>query len=467
MKMLPNQAQTIRDRLTSDSLSSRRFLSGAGASVSLNDLTRGTSLGGRLTELSGRSVLIATRDQLAAALAMIELDGIGRRLVICPPDLASEHLPTVIDKADVDAILSDADSPSALGINLPAYFLVTSVITRSDPVEADRHPTEWVLLTSGTSGFPKMVVHSLASLSAPIKSNQHQGFDVVWGTFYDIRRYGGLQIFLRAVLGHGSLVLSSAGESPGDHLLRLRTHGVTHLTGTPSHWRRVLMSSSARAISPRYVRLSGEIADQAVLNALQSFYPQAAIGHAFASTEAGVAFEVDDGLEGFPASLVEKRGEVEMKVEDHSLCIRSTRTAIRYLGEDSSVLMDGEGFVDTGDIVELRGDRYYFVGRRTGVINVGGLKVHPEEVEALLNRHPAVRMSCVRSRRSSITGSLVVADVVLNENLDPTIESVAELKQEILKVCGETLPRHKVPTVLNFVPSLAVAESGKIERHNA
>jgi len=227
------------------------------------------------------------------------------------------------------------------------------------------------------------------------------------------------------------------------------------------------MSPSARAITPRYIRLSGEIADQAILNTLRSFYPQAAIGHAFASTEAGVAFEVNDGLEGFPASLVSKREEVEMKVEDRSLRIRSARTAFRYVGEESSALMDDEGFVDTGDIVELRGDRYYFLGRRSGVINVGGLKVYPEEVETLLNQHPAVRMSCVRSRRNPITGSLVVADVVLKWNLDPAVGRVAELKREILNICRETLPRHKVPTLLNFVPSLAVAETGKIARHNA
>jgi acyl-coenzyme A synthetase/AMP-(fatty) acid ligase len=70
------------------------------------------------------------------------------------------------------------------------------------------------------------------------------------------------------------------------------------------------------------------------------------------------------------------------------------------------------GFVDTGDIVERRGERYYFVGRKDGVINVGGHKVRPEEVEAVLNCHPGVRMSFVRGRKSPITGAVVVADVV-------------------------------------------------------
>ncbi len=226
------------------------------------------------------------------------------------------------------------------------------------------------------------------------------------------------------------------------------------------------MSPLARAIAPRYVRLSGEIVDQGILNTLRSFYPQAGIGHAFASTEAGLGFEVNDGLEGFPSSFVGKHGDVEIKIEDRSLRLRSDRAASRYLGDEGSVLMDHDGFVDTGDIVELRGDRYYFLGRRSGVINVGGLKLFPEEVEIVINRHPAVRMSCVRSRRSPITGALVVADVVLAESPDFSVGNAAEVKQEILKICRETLARHKVPTAINFVSSLAVAESGKIERRN-
>ena len=138
-----------------------------------------------------------------------------------------------------------------------------AVLIRQDRQLLGSRQTEWVLLTSGTTGVPKLVSHNVASLTAPIKAASGAP---VWGTFYDIRRYGGLQIFLRAVVGGGSLVLSSAGESVADHLARLAAHGVTHISGTPSHWWRVLMSSAARTISPRYVRLSGEIADQTMLD---------------------------------------------------------------------------------------------------------------------------------------------------------------------------------------------------------
>ncbi len=161
------------------------------------------------------------------------------------------------------------------------------------------------MLTSGTSGVPKIVSHTLEGLTGAIVADgPARGAPPVWATFYDIRRYGGLQIFLRAILGGGSMVLSEPGEPIADYVARLNASGVTHISGTPSHWRKLLMSGSASGFSPRYVRLSGEIADQAVLDGLSRAFPAASIGHAYASTEAGVGFAVNDGLEGFPASLL-------------------------------------------------------------------------------------------------------------------------------------------------------------------
>ena len=111
------------------------------------------------------------------------------------------------------------------------------------------------------------------------------------------------------------------------------------------------------------------------------------------------AFAVNDGLAGFPAAYFDGvRDGVEMKVVEGSLHIRSPGTASRYVTAQSGPLLDADRFVDTGDMVERRGDRYFFAGRKGGIINIGGLKVHPEEVEAVINRHPLVRMSLVRSR---------------------------------------------------------------------
>jgi acyl-coenzyme A synthetase/AMP-(fatty) acid ligase len=469
--MLPSHVKSLRDRLGNVSSCLGRYLWGSDASLSLAEVLAGTSLGGCLSELSDRSVLIATRDQLAAALALIELDGVARRLTICPSDLSYDHFPSVIASAEVDVIVSDHDELKRRGFGVDLHVSSNVTLLPAEPAHRTGRATEWVLLTSGTTGTPKLLVHSFSGLTAAINSENKRGGDghTVWGTFYDIRRYGGLQIFLRAMLGTGSLVLSSANEPPADFLIRLGARGVTHLSGTPSHWRRALMSPLAHKIAPRYVRLSGEIADQAILDNLRNFYPQAKIGHAYASTEAGVAFEVADGLEGFPASMIGARGSVELKVEDGSLRVRSAGIAERYLGGRSSAVADIDDFVDTGDVVQLRDGRYHFLGRRSGVINVGGLKVHPEEVEAAINRHPKVRVSLVRARKNPITGSIVVADVVLKGEPDPSggIDQNTALRREIIQICQETLAKHKVPATVHFVPSLDVSTTGKLTRHNA
>jgi acyl-coenzyme A synthetase/AMP-(fatty) acid ligase len=262
------------------------------------------------------------------------------------------------------------------------------------------------------------------------------------------------------------LVLSSAGEGTADFLARAAAHGVTHISGTPSHWRRVLMSGAAGLLKPSYVRLSGEVADQVLLDQLRAAYPLARIAHAFASTEAGVAFDVEDGLAGFPAAFVERpRNGIEMKVEEGTLRIRSHRIAARYLNSSSHTLATQDGYVDTGDLVELEGGRYYFRGRKGGVINVGGLKVYPEEVEGVINTDPRVRMSRVHAKRNAIMGALVVAEVVLEH--PPQAGETGRIHDELLEACRRVLPAHKVPARLSFVPALELTAAGKLVRPDA
>jgi acyl-coenzyme A synthetase/AMP-(fatty) acid ligase len=452
-------------------LRARLMPGGAGVLRARNDsvdfemLATGNPLSVELLSLDGARVLLKTRSQFAAALSLVALDGIAGRIVIAPPDLNEDYLGEVIQRAEIDTLVTDGEGIEGLR---------TVAISRPSKRGARMAPTrisEWVMFTSGTLGAPKMVAHTLEALTGAIRPAQGPA---VWGTFYDIRRYGGLQIFLRAVLGDASLIVSDADEPVADFLNRLGRDGVTHLTGTPSHWRRALMSPMMDRIAPRYVRLSGEIADQAVLDSLAARFPGAAIGHAYASTEAGVGFEVTDGREGFPAALIGGSGPVEMRVVDGCLQIRSPRTASRYVG--SSDKLDEDGFVDTGDMVELRRSvdragvrasesdqhkaRYNFTGRRGGIINVGGLKLHPEEIEAVINRHPAVRLSRVSGRRNPITGAIAVAEVVLDGSWDHD-----EIREEILRDCRASLKPFQVPAMVRIVPALELSAGGKLLRH--
>jgi acyl-coenzyme A synthetase/AMP-(fatty) acid ligase len=418
----------------------------------------------RQPELRGLSVLLEARNQLRAAEAMIQLDGVVRRMVLYPPDMSREHLSFLVETAEIDIIVTEDADQNLMYERVSLHSKSPSAHT-SQPVSSVQ--TEWILMTSGTTGVPKLVMHTFASLIGAIAPPDPSSQPIAWGTFYDIRRYGGLQIFLRAALTGSSLVLADPRESLADFLDRAGSSGVTNISGTPSQWRRVLMNPSATALKPSYIRLSGEIADQAILNLLQAQYPDARIAHAFASTEAGVVLEVNDLAMGIPTDAIGQKPDLEIRILDSTLRVRSSRTASAYLGKNAPPLKDIDGFVDTGDVLELRDNRYYFGGRRDGTINVAGLKVHPEEVEAVLNRHPQVGMSLVRRKKSSITGALVVADVVLKDSRQTPANSDTVLQSEILKFCREKLAHYKVPAAINFVPAIAVADSGKLIRRDA
>jgi acyl-CoA synthetase (AMP-forming)/AMP-acid ligase II len=422
------------------------------ARLALKDFAANSPFGGERSRFAGRSVALAVADMTHAAAALIDLDGLARRILLCPPGWDAAEIARAAALAEADAVAHDEGEPPPFACEIAAP--VRLPLQPRGAAAATKLATEWVLPTSGTSGPPKLAVHTLATLAGAIAPAPLQE----WATFYDIRRYGGLQIFLRALSGRGSLRLGGRGEKLDGFLARL--DGVSHISGTPTHWRKALMSGAAARIAPPYLRLSGEIADDAVLSGLAAAFPQAKIEHAYASTEAGVIFAVADGRAGFPAEWLTRRGEVEMRLVDGALHVRSPRRALRLIGADAA-LTDAEGFLDTGDMIEIRGERCFFLGRRGGIINVGGAKAHPEEIEAALNALPAVRAARVYARPSPITGALVAAEIVLN---DPAAAS-RELERELIAAARARLPAHMAPARIRFVADLVISDAGKLSRH--
>src|SRR5580704_19072097 len=116
MKVRSN-APSLRARITDTA--PERFFWDCMARLCVNHLARGTSLGGRLAELAGRSVVVATSSQLTSALALIELDGVARRVTILPPDTAADHLGPLFACAEADAVVIDAGTLDHPALDLP------------------------------------------------------------------------------------------------------------------------------------------------------------------------------------------------------------------------------------------------------------------------------------------------------------------------------------------------------------
>ena len=180
---------------------------------------RGSIFGGRLEEFRGRSVLIASTDQLTAALALLELDGMARRLILYPPDLPWEQrvssrpgrkwmrsFPIIRLGKSMGDGLARVSSAARSSKPPPAIGPRSIRPNGSSSLPAQRDGRRW----SSHIGESDRSNPAVAVASTPI----------VWSTFYDIRRYGGLQVLLRAILGRASLVLSGAGETTADFLRR-------------------------------------------------------------------------------------------------------------------------------------------------------------------------------------------------------------------------------------------------------
>ena len=151
--MSPGEIFTLRDYLGPE-LKGRTISDGRRV-VSLTDILEQTGLVGRFDELSNRSVLLAVSDQLISALAMMEIDGVARRMLLCPPDLNSDHVQALIDDAEIDAIVTD-QPPRWADFGVYQVMAARAPERRGAKIKTER-ATEWLMLTSGTSGVPKIV----------------------------------------------------------------------------------------------------------------------------------------------------------------------------------------------------------------------------------------------------------------------------------------------------------------------
>jgi acyl-coenzyme A synthetase/AMP-(fatty) acid ligase len=297
--------------------------------------------------------------------------------------------------------------------------------------------TNWFFFTSGTSGQPKQIPKTLRSIKRPVIRSLIPS--ATWGFLTDITRMAGVQVVIEA-LGRGdNLVIPDRDMTLPKKIAFMREFGVTKFSATPSQYRQLLGLLAFSEMPLSQITLGGEIADQKLLNGLRRAFPAAKITHVYATTETGPVFSVSDGKSGFDASQLAKP---------------TNRLVIGQGGELGVEIYDSRDIHWTGDVVELLEGRYQFVGRSSSFINVGGSKVNPFAVEAVILAHPNVQDCMVKARDNVMIGELVEVDIVLIGENDSVIE-------ELRALCRGQLPRHAVPRFFNFVAELPRSHTGK------
>lgn len=416
--------------------------------------TGGTTLGdaelvpGLAADLaSGFAVSVGDAAQLIRLLAAA--DGQADAMLLLSPALSPEHTSTLMAEASLSRLVSDRADLAALTTLTPDAAVA--------PPHAPTVETDWLLTTSGTTGRPKIVRHRLASLLRTVKPAQVP--PPIWGLLYEPTRFAGLQVVLQALTGGGRLIAPAFDAPMPERLTLLADRGVSHLSATPTLWRRILMDAPAN-LAPSQITLGGEIADRPVLAALAARFPEARIRHIYASTELGVGFSVRDGHPGFPRAWLESgRDGVDLRIREDTLWVRPPGAVPEGVAA-SALTPDDDGYFPTGDRVELTKDRVLFLGRDATTVNIGGTKIQPEAVERVLNEHPDIAIARIAHRPNPIAGSLLTLTLVPRDSqADPKT-----LRRAISAFCKERLPREAMPAQIKLVSELELNAAGKLTR---
>lgn len=325
----------------------------------------------------------------------------------------------------------------------PAVKEVVELTRQADPGTIS-------ILTSGTTGTPKLYRHSWKSLTTHTRVADWKPLN--WLMTYTPGTYAWYQMISLFMFAPEQHLTVSAEELPEAIWEAGVQSQSTAISSTPSFWRHLLLTLSREQLAEmplEQITLGGERVSQDILDRLKTIYPDARISHIYASTEAGVGVVVNDGKAGFPNTWLEQDepGRPQLKVVENVLYIRSPHSS-----------KDVEEWHCTGDLVEPDGDRIFIIGRdEDGILNVGGRKVSKQSVEDMICDYPGVIWANPTVKETKLAGSLLVCELVI----DKKECSEEQLEQRLTEYCKSKgveewmVPRmfnvrEKVPLKANF-----------------
>ena len=314
-----------------------------------------------------------------------------------------------------------------------------------------------ILFSSGSAGAPKACLLNLDRLLETARKERRGYVTLVFLLFDHI---GGINTMIN-VLGHGGTAVVVAERSVDTVAAAIEAAGVELLPTSPTFLKMLLISDAARRFdlsSLKLITYGTEVMAQATLEGLHRAYPGVKLKQTYGLSEIGIV----PTRSRAPDSLwMQIGGDVEHKIVDGILWLRAPTAMLGYL--DAPSPFDADGWLDTRDKVEVDGDYIRIIGRESELINVGGEKVHPAEVENVLLGAGNIRDATVAARASPVTGSVVVATVSLIE-----AEELGALRARLDRFCRERLAPYKVPALFRITDApLHSARFKKIREHPA
>lgn len=298
-----------------------------------------------------------------------------------------------------------------------------------------------VLFSSGSTGKPKGIVHDLETLLGKFRTPRKR-FRTINFLLFD--HIGGVNTMFYTLANLGCTVVPR-DRSVAAVCDAISKHGVQLLPTSPSFLNLLLLEAAADTYdlsSLEVVSYGTEVMSERTLRGAVRALPHVRFQQTYGLSEVGILRSKSRSSE----SLMVKIGgeDYETRVVDDRLHIRARTSMLGYLNAPSP--FDEDGWFDTGDVVIREGDYYRILGRESDIVNVGGQKVYPAEVEKVLADLPGVTEAVVYGEDHLLLGQIVAATLQMDEDV-----SAGEMRRRVAKHCHGRLQPYMIPQKVRVV----------------
>jgi len=354
-----------------------------------------------------------------------------KKAIIVPYTRAIQHeIPVFSQIAGVECMISfnskdEFSFEKITGLQRPK--LVESFLNSNHP--------GLVVFSSGSTGVPKGILQDCEHVMHKFVTTR-PGWRTVLFLLMD--HFGGFNTLL-STFAYGGVGICLSERTPEAVCKSIEKSAATMLPATPTFLNFLLSSGVYKQFDLSSIKLityGTELMNETVLEKIKKAFPNAKLKQTYGLSELGV---LRSKSEHDNSTWVKLGGDgFEVKIIDNILWVRSEANMVGYLNAPNPI--NDEGWMCTGDQVEIKGEYVQFMGRKSEIINVGGQKVFPAEVEGILLQADNIAEVAVYGKKHPIFGQVVYARISLLKE-----EQKNELNERLRKFCLDRLAKYKVP----------------------
>ena len=305
----------------------------------------------------------------------------------------------------------------------------------------EKNSSGLILFSSGSTGKPKAMIHNLDTLIDSFKDKKEKSMNMLVFLMFD--HIGGLNTVFNALCMGACLIIPKIKDAKTICEL-IEKYKIMVLPSSPTFLNLILISQEYKNYdlsSLRMITYGTETMPQSLLLKLKEVFPKVKFLQTFGTSETGISTTSSKSSNSLFMKLEDINGEY--KIVDNELWLRSKTQVLGYLNA-SMDSFTSDGWFKTGDLVEVDGEYIKIIGRAKEIINVGGQKVLPSEIESIILEMEEISDCMVYAEQNAITGQTVVCDVVLNKKIE-------NIKKRVRVFCKDRLDAYKIPTKVNVV----------------